>query len=88
MLPPEAPAEELMTTVGAVVSMVNVLVFELRLTACPLLWAVAYTVWLPEVRAEAGVRVQLPLPLLAVTVPTLLPSTYTVTVLPPTAVPK
>ena len=44
---PEAPAVELMATVGATVSMVKVFVLLLALTAEPLLWAVARTVWLP-----------------------------------------
>jgi hypothetical protein len=67
-------------------STVKVLVLELALTVLPLARAMAYTVWLPCARAVGWSSEKVPPPV-AVTGPMLVPSTYTVTVLPAGAVP-
>ena len=84
--PPLAAVAEVMTTVGRTESTVKVFVFELALTAEPLVWAVANTVCEPWLRAVGWFRDQLPAPV-AVVVPMALPSTYTVTVLAAGAMP-
>jgi hypothetical protein len=59
---------------GAVVSTVNVLVFEFPETFPAASVAVARAVWLPSASAEAGVKLQAPAPLVVV-VPASTPST-------------
>ena len=64
----------------------KVFVFELGLVLPAASVAVARTVWLPSASGVVGVKLQLPLAS-AVVVPTAVPSTITVTVLPASAVP-
>lgn len=71
---------------GAVTSTVNCTGTDGALLPAPLV-AVASTVWLPSVRSAESVRLQLP-SAAAVAVPTEVPSTRTVTVLPAGAVPE
>src|SRR6476661_1549018 len=84
---PLAPAELVITTVGAVVSTVKVLVLLSTLVLPAASAARAFTVCEPLARPVEGVKLQLPLAS-AVVVATGVPSTITVTVVPDSAVPE
>jgi hypothetical protein len=77
----------MMGAVGAVVSMMKVLVFDTIDVLPAASAAVALTEWLPSASGVVGVKVHAP-EASAVTVPTALPSTRRVTVEPASAVPE